>query len=143
MNKLKELLDSAPEKIEFEDMMQIINDNYNYTPCRFTNGEGSNQIMNEASSNEGSCKIFSFAQLNNLNEKQTLACFGNYYREDVLAHPDNTDHANIRNFIKSGWAGIHFDGFALTEKILQEPSLLPASFVTWSLLSPLVKRVGV
>jgi len=116
MNKLKELLNSTPDKIEFDQVMQVIEENYNYTPTRFTNGKGSGQVTNEAGSNEGSCKIFSFAQLNNLNEKQTLACFGNYYREDVLAHPGNTDHANIRNFIKSGWAGIQFDGIALTEK---------------------------
>jgi len=116
MNKLKELLDSAPEKIEFNQVIQVIEENYNYTPTRFTNGEGSGQVTNEVGNNEGSCKIFSFAQLNNLNEKQTLACFGNYYREDVLAHPDNTDHANIRNFIKSGWAGIHFDNIALVKK---------------------------
>jgi len=109
MNKLKELLKCTPEKIEFDQVMQVIEENYNYTPTRFTNGEGNDQVTNEADRN-------SFAQLNNLNEKQTLACFGNYYREDVLAHPENTDHANIRNFIKYGWRGIHFDGIALTEK---------------------------
>jgi len=116
VKKLEKLLNNTPEKIEFDQVMQVIEENYNYTPTRFTNGEGCDQVTNEAGSNEGSCKIFSFAQLNNLNEKQTLACFGHYYREDVLAHPDNTDHANIRNFIKSGWAGIHFKGIALTEK---------------------------
>lgn len=116
MKKLEELLNSTPEKIEFDQVMQVIEENYNYTPTRFTNGEGSDQVTNEAGSNEGSCKIFSFAQLNNLDEKQTLACFGNYYREDVLAHPENTDHANIRNFIQSSWAGIQFDNIALVEK---------------------------
>jgi len=116
VRRLEELLNSTPEKIEFDQVMQVIEENYNYTPTRFTNGEGRDQVTNEAGSNEGSCKIFSFARLNNLDEKQTLACFGNYYREDVLAHPENTDHANIRNFIQSGWAGIRFDGIALTEK---------------------------
>ncbi len=116
MKKLEELLNSTLEKIEFDRVMQVIEENYNYTPTRFTNGHGDLQVINEAGSNEGSCKIFSFAQLNNLNEKQTLACFGNYYREDVLAHPENTDHANIRNFIESGWAGIHFDNIALVKK---------------------------
>ncbi len=115
IDDFKKSLNIAPEKIEFEDIMQIINDNYNYTPCRFTNGEGSNQIMNEASSNEGSCKIFSFTQLNHLDEKQTLACFGKYYRNDVLAHPENNIHTNIRNFIKYGWNGIQFNDIALRE----------------------------
>lgn len=116
MNKLKELLNSTPEVIEFDNVMQVIADCYNYTPAQFTNGLGNDQVTNEAGSNEGSCKIFAFAQLNNLNEKQTLACFGKYYRNDVLDHPENNDHANIRNFIQYGWAGIHFDGTALTEK---------------------------
>jgi hypothetical protein len=49
-----------------------------------------------------------------LNEKQTLACFGKYYREDVLRHPENDDHANIRNFMLYGWEGIVFEGEALT-----------------------------
>ena len=116
MKRLEELLNSTPEKIEFDQVMQVIEENYNYTPTRFTNGEGRDQVTNEAGSNEGSCKIFSFAKLNNLDEKQTLACFGHYYREDVLAHPESSDHANIRNFIQSGWAGIRFDGIALTKK---------------------------
>ena len=116
MEELKKLLNESPAQIEFEDVMQIIAAHYHYTPTRFTNGEGSDQITNEASSNEGSCKIFSFAQLNHLDEKQTLACFGQYYRNDVLAHPENNNHANIRNFIKYGWNGIQFDDIALVEK---------------------------
>jgi len=58
MNRLKELLNSAPEIIEFDDVMQVIADCYHYTPTRFTNGIGSDQVTNEAGSNEGSCKIF-------------------------------------------------------------------------------------
>jgi UDP-2,3-diacylglucosamine pyrophosphatase LpxH len=116
VKKLEELLNNTPEKIEFDQVMQVIEENYNYTPTCFTNGNGDMQVINEAGNNEGSCKIFSFAQLNNLDEKQTLACFGNYYREDVLAHPENTGHANIRNFMQSGWAGIQFDDIALVKK---------------------------
>jgi len=116
MNELKELLNSTPEIIGFDSVMQVIADCYHYIPTRFTNGEGSGQIRNEAGCNEGSCKIFFFAQLNHLNEKQTLACFGQYYRIDVLGHPDKNDHANIRNFIKYGWRGIQFDDIALVEK---------------------------
>ena len=116
MNNFRKLLGSNPEKVEFDMVMQIIANYYRYTPTRFTNGNGSDQITNEAGSNEGSCKIFSFAKLNNLNEKQTLACFGKFYRNDVLAHPENNDHVNIRNFIKYGWNGIQFDDIALVEK---------------------------
>ncbi|MFT5425744.1 MAG: DNA-binding IscR family transcriptional regulator [Gammaproteobacteria bacterium] len=116
INELKKLLNASPEEIEFDQVMQVIEDNYIYTPSRFTNGNENSQVTNEAGCNEGSCKIFSFAQLNNLNENQTLACFGKFYRQDVLDNPHNNDHANIRNFIKAGWNGIQFDAIALAEK---------------------------
>lgn len=106
-------LKNHPDSIDFDDTMKVISEHYEYTPTRFTNGPTQE---NEAGTNEGSCKIFAFAQLNDLNEKETLACFGAYYREDVLKHPEGTDHANIRNFMENGWAGIRFDEPALKPK---------------------------
>jgi len=97
------------KSIEFEQVMQVIKENYHYQPAFFTNGE----LTNEAGTNEGSCKIFYFALLNELNQRQTLACFGHYYREDVLANPTGNDHGNIRNFIKTGWQSIEFKSVAL------------------------------
>jgi hypothetical protein len=96
--------------VEFEQVMQVIADNYQYQPAVFTNGE----LINELGTNEGSCKIFYFAQLNELTPEQTLACFGRYYREDVLGHPNGNDHGNIRNFMKTGWQGIEFKAAALS-----------------------------
>jgi len=103
------LLENQPHTVEFEQVMQTIDDYYNYQPAAFTNGE----LLNEAATNEGSCKIFSFALLNKLNQQQTLACFGRYYRDDVLANPTGNDHANIRNFMVTGWQGIKFNASAL------------------------------
>lgn len=105
-------LDDLPESVEFADTMSIIDTLYDFTPTEFRNGE----VVNAAGQNSGSCKLFAFAQLQGLSEQQTLACFGAYYRADVLQHPDGTDHQNIRNFIKSGWAGIKFAGEPLTVK---------------------------
>ena len=62
------------------------------------------------------CGHAAFALLNQLSEQQTLACFGAYYRDDVLKHPEATDHQNIRNFMKTGWAGVKFESMPLTEK---------------------------
>jgi len=73
-------------------------------------------LVNQAGTNEGSCKIFAFAQLNQLNQQQTLNLFGDYYRLDVLNNPDGTGHQNIRNFMQFGWDGIRFNGEALTAK---------------------------
>ncbi|MDT8404936.1 HopJ type III effector protein [Sulfuriflexus sp.] len=114
-----ELIDkvrSAPAAVEFNEVMDCIAENYAYTPTRFTNGSGEDAAINETGTNEGSCKIFAFARLNKLNEAETLACFGKYYREDVLLHPEHTDHANIRNFMRHGWGGVHFDGPALSKR---------------------------
>ena len=112
-NELISQIKTNPETVEFKDVIATIDAHYHYTPTRFTNGQGNNMAINEAGSNEGSCKIFAFAQLNGLSETETLACFGHYYRDDVLKHPDGNDHANIRNFMRSGWDGIHFEGAAL------------------------------
>lgn len=109
-------LNTAPEKTEFSEVINIINKDYHYTPTRFTNGPATECVVSDKGENEGSCKIFAFAIINNLSENQALHCFGQYYRDDVLKHPENNDHANIRTFIKYGWDGIHFDNEALQKK---------------------------
>lgn len=105
-------LNVQPEQVEFTDTMAAIEANYDFSEAAFTNGEQ----RNASGENSGSCKIFSFAQLNALSEAQTLACFGAYYREDVLAHPDASDHQNIRQFMINGWSGINFSAEALSIK---------------------------
>lgn len=116
VSALLEKLRATPNTIEFNKVVDCIAANYDYTPTRFSNGVGEDAAINEAGTNEGSCKIFAFAMLNGLSEAETLACFGKYYREDVLQHPEATDHANIRNFMRHGWNGIHFDRPALTAR---------------------------
>lgn len=114
--KLEELiskLQHTPEDVAFSDVISTIESEYHYTPCRFYNGVGNDKLVNEAGSNEGSCKIFAFASLNHLNDEQTLQCFGDYYRIDVIKNPAGDDHANIRTFIRHGQSGIKFDGTAL------------------------------
>jgi hypothetical protein len=105
-------LNQQPESIAFADTMAVIEAHYDFSPTAFRNGD----TENTADTNNGSCKIFAFGLLNELTEAQTLACFGDYYRKDVLENPQGDDHQNIRNFIKSGWSGIEFAGEALTLK---------------------------
>lgn len=112
INNFIEKIKSTPNSVDFKDSMAVIEANYNFTETAFKNGD----TYNEAGKNSGSCKIFAFAKLNNLNKEETLACFGDYYRKDVLENPNNTDHANIRNFMKHGWDGINFEGEALNLK---------------------------
>jgi hypothetical protein len=113
VNKIK----NTPQSIEFNDVINVIGEHYVYTPTLFRNGIETDCVINQAQENEGSCKIFAFAQLHQLSEIQTLHCFGQYYREEVLDHPDETNHANIRTFMKYGWDHIHFDGVALIAKL--------------------------
>jgi len=89
--------------------MGVIDSLYTFTPTSFTNG----QLRNDAGQNSGSCKLFAFAKLQQFSEQQTLDCFGQYYREDVLKNPESENHQNIRNFMSHGWNGISFESEAL------------------------------
>lgn len=107
-----EKLKQTPETIAFSETIAVIEANYDFTPIAFENGTQ----HNAAGENSGSCKLFAFAQLQNLSQAETLACFGAYYFEEVLAEPEGTNHQNIRNFMINGWDGIAFYGEALKKK---------------------------
>lgn len=98
--------------IDFNQVMQVIENEYEFTPTAFKNGE----LFNQANNNNGSCKIFSFGQLHNLTEQATLNAFGDFYTQDVLQNPTGDSHQNIRQFIKTGWSGIEFKGQALKKR---------------------------
>lgn len=116
LQQLLQQLRSDPSGVEFDQVIAAITDHYDYTPAQFHNGVGDDTVVNAAGSNAGSCRIFAFARLNGLSEAETLACFGKFYRDDVLGNPAGGDHANIRTFMRHGWGGIRFDSPALTEK---------------------------
>ena len=105
-----EKLKTDARNVSFEETIAVIDANYSFTPTAFSNG---NQI-NKERENNGSCKIFAFAKLNQLNQLQTLTCFGSCYFDDVLKNPEGIDHQNIRNFIEFGWDGIHFENEPLS-----------------------------
>lgn len=105
-------LNTTPEQIQFSETMAVIDALYEFTPTAFRNGEQ----QNGEGENNGSCKLFHFAQLQGLSAEQALACFGEHYWHDVLQNPDGVGHQNIRNFMVSGWEGVTFDGQPLTPK---------------------------
>lgn len=107
---------STPDEITFEETIAVIEAHYDYTPTAFRNGLGADAVFNAAGTNAGSCRIFAFARLHDLTVEQTLACFGRFYREDVLGNPGGIDHANIRTFMRDGWAGISFEGEPLSAR---------------------------
>lgn len=114
---LADLLDRLKRaEADFEDVIAYVNAHYDYTPTRFTNGVGADPVVNEAGKNEGSCRLFALARLHRLPVEDTVQLFGRFYREDVLQHPDRSDHANIRRFLVDGWEGIRFDGEALVPR---------------------------
>jgi len=99
------------DSISFKDVIEFIESHYQFHPTSFKNGGA----YNEASQNQGSAKVFSFALLNNLSKEDTLLLFAEHYQA-VLNASEGTDHQNIRQFIYHGWPGVAFEGQALTEK---------------------------
>ncbi|MBN8446575.1 MAG: HopJ type III effector protein [Gammaproteobacteria bacterium] len=97
-------LSTDPESITFEQSIELIDTLYDFTPTAFKNGE----VENSAGENNGSCKILAFAALHQLSEPQTLQLFGDYYRLEVMPDIKGHNHANIRNFMRTGWDGISF-----------------------------------
>jgi hypothetical protein len=95
----------------FKEVIGFIETYYEHQPTAFKNG----QVYNEATQNQGSAKVFTFAQLNKLNETDTLHLFAEHYQA-VLNDPDGTDHQNIRQFMIHGWTGVTFEGVALRAK---------------------------
>ena len=108
--KLK--LKNTPTLIKFLDTMRAVQANYIFTPTAFKNGD----FQNEAEQNSGSCKLFAFAEDQGFTKEETLACFGEYYFNEVLNDPNGSGHQNIRNFMNTGFEGLIFEGTALTKK---------------------------
>lgn len=112
LQDFKNKLERNPSEIDFSDTMNVIEANYDFTPTAFKNGT----LQNASGENSGSCKLFAFAVDQKLSKEQALGCFGQYYFEDVLKDPDGTGHQNIRNFMKTGFEGLLFEGTALVKK---------------------------
>ena len=109
---MKELLQQLKDNsITFKDVIAFIESRYDHQPTAFKNGNA----YNEATQNQGSAKVFSFARLNNLSKEDTLQLFAEHYQA-VLDTPAGADHQNIRQFMIRGWDGIAFEGTALKAK---------------------------
>ncbi len=102
-------LQTSDGRLTFAQVISFIDEHYQFTPCAFTNGAQ----VNAVGQNSGSCKCFYFAHIHQLPVEQTLRLFCEHYQA-VLDHPDGQDHQNIRQFMQQGWAGIRFEGVALT-----------------------------
>ncbi|MBV4357701.1 HopJ type III effector protein [Pinibacter aurantiacus] len=98
-------------KVSFKEVLEFIESYYQHTPTAFKNGDA----HNEATQNQGSAKVFAFAQLNNLSKEDTLYLFAEHYLS-VLNNLNGTDHQNIRQFMLNGWNGVKFEGECLLAK---------------------------
>ncbi|PQJ80259.1 HopJ type III effector protein [Polaribacter porphyrae] len=105
----KNRLEANPLKITFSETMQVIEANYHFIPTSFANGD----IKNEVGENSGSCKLFAFAMHQKLTKEEALFCFGEHY-QSVLNDANGTSHQNIRNFMKTGFEGLDYQGEVLT-----------------------------
>lgn len=112
IESFKTKLKNTPKQIAFSETMNVIDENYAFTSTAFKNGT----LENAEGQNSGSCKLFAFAKVHEFTNEETLACFGQFYFDDVLKEPNGTGHQNIRNFMNTGFEGIAFDGDPLKEK---------------------------
>jgi hypothetical protein len=94
---------TSPQSIEFDAVIEMIDTNFDINPTGFTVGD----VKSEAGENMGSSKLLGLGKLVGLSEQETLCLFGKYYKS-VCANPDGTDHPNIRAFMKGGWGVVDF-----------------------------------
>ncbi|MCG2616732.1 HopJ type III effector protein [Terrimonas sp. NA20] len=95
----------------FKEVIEFIETYYQHQPTAFRNTDA----YNEATQNQGSAKVFAFAELNNMSKEDTLYLFAEHYQA-VLKSPIGNDHQNIRQFMINGWPGIAFEGRPLVAK---------------------------
>jgi len=113
MSAFRETLNA--NTVQFSGTLALVEKWYDLKGTAFKNGLDDNAVQNDAGQNEGSLKVFALGRLNGFTPEQTLACFGEHYR-DVLATPEGQDHQNIRQFMIHGWPGIQFNSAPLTLK---------------------------
>lgn len=111
LNRLLERLRRAPETVMLDEALEAIDDAYEFTPVAFANGP----LRHEAGDKVRSCRIYALGRLHDLSPAETLACFGEHYRE-VLADPRGDAHMTIRVFMKGGWAGVSHASMPLTPR---------------------------
>ena len=99
------------KKINFKEVLSIIDAEYEYVPSTFRNGNK----LNYANENPGSAKVLYFGKVNNLSKEDTLFLFAEHYA-GVLEDPDGTSHPNIREFLHYGWERVNFDSQILFKK---------------------------
>eukprot|EP01031_Cornospumella_fuschlensis_P036180 gene36180-43882_t len=98
-------------EVSIQDTLAIIDKHYEYIAVPFTVGDA----QSKSNENIGDAKILSFALMTRMNEEQTLRLFGEVYRN---LSPTGTDHTNLRNFAKLGWAKVVFkSGLAIVSKL--------------------------
>ena len=102
--------------VKFNEVMGKMDECYDFAPTFYASGKGTDgETKNEAGTNNGSCKTFYFAKMHGLSEGAALRLFCEHY-QDVLDTPEGDSHANIRAFMKNGYAGLEFGGEALTPR---------------------------
>ena len=99
------------DKVSFKETIDFLDAHYYYFEVPFRNGP----LSSKPNENVGTAKILSFGLMTRMTEEQTLSMFGEIYRD---LSPSGTDHANIRQFLKTGFSGVSFEsGLAISSKL--------------------------
>lgn len=99
------------KKIKFDEVLTLIDQEYDFIPSSFRNGVK----LNNSEENQGSARVLYYAKLNNLSKEDTLLLFAEHYSH-VLDSPNGVDHQNIREFLLNGWEGVFFANVLLKKK---------------------------
>ncbi|MBA5792573.1 HopJ type III effector protein [Flavobacterium sp. xlx-214] len=98
-------------QLPFKEILNFIEEKYQYTPSAFKNGD----LINGEDENQGSAKVLYFAQMNTISKEDTLLLFAEHYQA-VLEDVNGSSHQNIRNFMQYGWEGVAFENIVLLKK---------------------------
>lgn len=99
------------ELADFEDTLRVIDEHFLFNPTAFS----IDQHHNAAHENQGACRVLALAAWGQLSVDDVLLLFGRHARA-VLAHPEGTDHRNIRALLAHGMDAVAFEHFPLISR---------------------------
>lgn len=105
------LKDIRCDKHMFSATIAFIDQWYDTEKTAFQNGP----VSNLASENQGSAKVLALGVDLALTTEQVLRCFGEHYR-DVMAHPAENNHHNLRRVLRDGFHEVSFERYPLQRK---------------------------
>ncbi|MDR1027138.1 MAG: HopJ type III effector protein [Rickettsiales bacterium] len=116
-------------KYDFQQVLSVIDKNYDYTPTQFavTDGWGDTNGLDQ---NQGAGRVLAFAKERRLDEEAALQLFAEHY-QNVVDNPNGDNHKNIRLLAAHGLNQVHFANRPLRKKADADEAAI-AALVEWA-----------